>query len=115
MALDPLLRLEPDRRLARKLLAVRLLFLLLAMAWAGLLFAEAATGEMSVHYASAGQSKSLARMRDLTWQESPGLILLSIAFYGGVGLLMIGAWGHVTSNFIRSRHGRPFFKRKYPY
>jgi hypothetical protein len=115
VALDPFLGQEPDRRLARKLLAARLLFVLLAMAWVGLLLADASNGEMSVHASSPGRSKSLAYMRVLTWQESPGLFLLSLLFYAGIGLVMVGASGHVASTFIRRWHGRPLFKRKYPY
>lgn len=112
---DFLLRQEPDRRLARKLLAVRALFLLLAVLCLVLVGMEAASGTIVVSSNTSEGGRSAARLRELDWADSPWLYVLGNAWHACLALVFVVGMCLAVETLVRRWHGRPFFKRKYPY
>ena len=94
---------------------LRVVFVLLGVAMLFAVGAEAASGEFTAHAASGNHTRSLATLRTLSWSEAPWLYALAVAFYSGLFLLFVFGAYLVFEKFTRRWHGRPFFKRKYPY
>jgi hypothetical protein len=115
MALDLFLRNEPDRRLARKLLVGRALFALLGVLVLLLVGAEAIGGEFGAHAAVGSSGRSRAVLRTLTWSERPFSYALAVLWYSALYLVFVVGFYFVFEKYARRWHGRPFFKRKYPY
>ena len=113
--MDLFLRREPDRRLARKLLVGRAVFALLGVAILVLVGMEAASGEFAAHASVNNSGRSRAVLRDVAWSESPWVFALSVAFYSALYLMFVWGFYLVFEKYARRWHGRPFFKRKYPY
>lgn len=105
-----------DPRLARKIAALRIISLLLGIAWTAFVLCQSASGEIMAH-ASSGGSRSLSRtyIRTIYWSEQPVMFALNLLWLVGIGALLIIGLHILLAGFIEKRNGRPFFKRKYPY
>ncbi len=112
-----LLKKFDDPRLSRKIAVLRIISFLLSIAWTAFVLSQSIRGEMVATASSNGLSRSISRtyLRTITWDEQPIMFALNLAWLVGIGVLFITGYHIVLAGFIEKRHGRPFFKRKYPY
>jgi hypothetical protein len=103
-------------QLARKVTVLRVVSSLLGIAWTVLVLSQSVSGEMEA-VLSRGVSRSLARtyVRTVYWGEEPVLFVLNLLCLVGIGALFIIGLHILLARLIEKRHGRPFFKRKYPH
>lgn len=105
-----------DPRLARKIARLRALGLLLGALVVAAVAVVAAGGEMTARgSAFGGRFVSDGVLRTIAWSDSPATYLAVATWYAAMGLLLVAGIYAVLARLVERRHGRPFFRRKYPY
>lgn len=105
-----------DPKLARKIAILRygsLMMGLLILVGIALL---AASGELTMRGASTGgRFVSDGFLRTVKWADEPFLYLLTVTWYVFFSLLSVAAVHVALAKLVGRLHGRPWFRRKYPY
>lgn len=105
-----------DARLRRKIAALRVLFSVLETAVIVLVLAMASRGEMLARSSLSGaRADSRASLVALSWADSPILFVLNALWLLLImSLFVFGAY-LAAVRLTKRFHGRPWFRRKYPY
>ena len=109
-----LFKAHHDLRLNRKLVATRVVFLLLAVFFAVLICMVAASGEVST---VSSATRRLGSRTPLFWESSPVAFSLYVFFDFLFVLVVLFFFYRLVASFIEDRHGKkPLFgRRRYPH
>ena len=110
-----LLKSYSDLRLFRKITLLRVLFLLLEIVVIIFVVAYASNGEILGRASTGGRANSAATLITIYWSESPFLFSVTTLWYIMSLTLFVVGFYLVFAKLIERLHGRPLFKRKYPY
>ena len=105
-----------DPRLRRKIAVLRAFFLVLETAVVALILAWALTGDMLGRSSLSGaRADSRAVVIAVRWSESPTIYVVNTLWHlGAITLFIVGCY-LALAKIIEKLHGRPLFRRKYPY
>ncbi|WP_345294463.1 hypothetical protein [Luteimonas vadosa] len=105
-----------DRRLARKIAVLRTASAALALLVLATVAMMAARGELIVRGSHAGgRFVSDGVLKMVSWSDSPLVYVIATIAYLAMGLLLVACMHAVAGKLIENFHGRPLFRRKYPY
>ena len=105
-----------DPRLRRKIAVLRAFCLVLETAAVALILAWASTGEMLGRSSLSGaRADSRAVVIAIHWSESPTIYVVNTLWHIGITTLFVFGFYLALAKIIEKLHGRPLFRRKYPY
>jgi len=105
-----------DPKLRRKIAVLRAFFLLLETVVVVLILAWASSGEMLARASMSGaRADSRASIGTIYWSDSPMIyVAVTLWHIGSITLFVVGFY-LALAKLTEKLHGRPFFRRKYPY
>ncbi len=105
-----------DPRLRRKIAVLRAFFLVVETAVLVLILAWASTGEILGRSSLSGaRADSRAVVIAIRWSESPMIYVVNTLWHIGITTLFIFGFYLALAKLTEKLHGRPLFRRKYPY
>ena len=103
-----------DPALNRKLVALRVVFLIAAAGFAAVMIGAALDGELP---SISSDRRRAPSARVIAWRATPVSFVVTFLLNTGVGLAAIGFCYALVDRFVTRRHGRPprFFRKRYPH
>lgn len=105
-----------NSRLHRKIAVLRAIFVLLETAVVVLILVSASTGAILARASLSGaRADSRASLGTVYWADSPMMYAVNVLWQiGSLSLFIFGAY-LALAKLTKKFHGRPLFRRKYPY
>lgn len=114
--MNRVLKVHDDQKLARKIARLRAFSAVVAVLGLGSVAALVAGGELTARGSFAGgRFVSDGVLKSVTWDADPFVFLVTAFGYVAIVLLLVICFYLVTAKLIEKAHGRPLFRRKYPY
>ncbi len=114
--MNSVLKVYEDQKLARKIARLRVFSAVLAVLGLGFVAALVGSGELTARGSSpGGRFVSEGVLKSVTWGADPVVFLATAFWYVAIALILVICFYLVTAKLIERTHGRPLFRRKYPY
>ena len=110
------LKVYENPKLALKIRRLRSCSLIIAALVPACVAVLASDGKLAARgSATGGRFISDGVSRTVTWSAEPFVFSVTLLWYLFVGFMLVVAFYAVVARIIEKNHGRPFFRRKYPY